>query len=278
MNLPKTMHHWIHRMVLCFCLCIAGSSAKAAESDVPDDGPSLKVILGQARRSVGEFWTQFKSVTCVEKVTQAKLGKEGKPEYIQKSTFDYLVLLNVDDEGFSVEESRLLQGKKNKDKNIPLLITNGIPTLLLVFHPYYQSDFEYQIAGYETADGHRLAKIQFKHIAGTKSTTALRLRGIDYPLDIKGSAWIDPDSGAIHRIIAGLESSRSDHNLKSMEMEVLYDPHKFPAQERAEWLPSSATVDIATERQHWRNVHQFSSYKRFTIDTRDVISTGSAAY
>jgi hypothetical protein len=29
-------------------------------------------------------------------------------------------------------------------------------------------------------------------------------------------------------------------------------------------MPVSATIDVETPRQHWRNVHRFTQYKRFS--------------
>jgi hypothetical protein len=252
------------------CLSIA-VGLSAAEREMTASSTAVDDILVHARKSVESFWGQFKSVTCVEKVTQEKLGKQGGVEYARKSTFDYLVLLNMDKDALSVDESRLEQGKKSKEKNIPLLITSGIPTLLLVFHPLYREGFHYRLEGEEISGGRRLARIHFEHIPGTRSTTALRLRGKNYPLDIQGTAWIDPVTGAIHRIAAGIGAPLSDLNLKALEMEVRYDPHEFSTREDIYWLPSTATISIKTERQHWRNMHRYSGYKRFTVATEDVV-------
>jgi hypothetical protein len=49
--------------------------------------------------------------------------------------------MEVDQSGLSVEESRLEQGKPGKAKNIPMLVTSGVPALPLVFHPYYWESF-----------------------------------------------------------------------------------------------------------------------------------------
>jgi hypothetical protein len=262
----------IRKTVFSFCLIILAPGAKLfAEDAVPVSGPNLNSTLMSARKSVESFWKQFGSVTCLEKVTQEKLGEKDKVEYEQKSTFDYPVLLNMDKDALIVEESRLQQGKKGKPKNIPLLITNGIPTLLLVFHPLYGEDFRYQLTGEELTDGNRLAKIRFEHIPGMRSTTALQLRGKDHPLDLEGTAWIDPEDGSIHRIIARIAVPMDDLNLKALDMDVRYDLHQFPSPNDAYRLPSTATINVKTRRRHWRNVHQYSNYKRFTINTEDKI-------
>ena len=257
---------------LLFCLYVlTAGTMLSADLETTASGTAFNDILANTRKSVGAFFSQFESVTCVEKVTQEKIGKEGKVEYAQKSTFDYLVFVNLEKDGPKVDESRLQQGKNGKVTSTPLLITSGLPTLLLVFHPYYQESFHYRLDGEELADGSRLARIQFQHIPGTLSTTALRLRGKDYPLDIQGMAWIDPETGVIHRITARLAAPVSDINFKALEMEVRYDAHKFSSDEGVYWLPSTATIGIQSERQRWRNIHQYSNYKRFTVNTENKI-------
>jgi hypothetical protein len=233
---------------------------------------ALSEILVQTRKSVGDYWEQFTSVTCIEKVAQEKLGKKGNMEYVRKSIFDYLVLSDTQGDAISVEESRLEQGKSGKLKNIPLMVANGLPMLLLVFHPYYEEDFQYHLQGEELADGRKLVKIGFQHIPGMRSTTALRLRGKDYPLDLQGTAFIDPQTGTIHRIVAGIAGPMNDFNLKSLMMDVQYTPCEFPPAKGVYWLPSTATIDIHTELQHWRNIHQYSNYKRFTVATEEKVS------
>lgn len=250
----------------------AGQAPAADDSALNDSNPRLNDVLVQARRSVESFWEQFNSVTCIEKVTQEKLGKQGKVEHAQRSTYDYLALLDVEKDGLSVEESRVEQRKASQTNKIPMLVTSGVPTLLLIFHPNYREDFQYQLDGDQTEGGKRLVKIQFRHVSGMRSTTALRLRGKNFPLDIQGTAWIDAETGAINRIVAGLAAPMTNINLKSMQMDVYYSPQKFASGEDSYWLPSSATIDIQTERQHWRNIHQYSKYKRFTVKTEDRVS------
>jgi hypothetical protein len=272
MNSLKNLACPVGRIILSLCLNILAAGALlSADLETTTSGVALGDILANARRSVDVFFSQFGSVTCVEKVTQEKISKEGKIELAQKSKFDYLVFLNMEKDGPKIDESRLQQGKKEKAKNLPLLITNGLPTLLLVFHPYYQESFHFRLEGDELADGHWLARIQFQHIPETRSTTALRLRGNYYPLDIQGIAWIDPETGAIHRITARLVAPVSDLNFKVLNMEVRYDSHKFSSVEGIYWLPSTATIGIQSERQRWRNVHQYSNYKRFTVNTENTI-------
>ncbi|HYK91153.1 MAG TPA: hypothetical protein VE398_20450 [Acidobacteriota bacterium] len=251
-------------------LLAAGIAFGVAKGGVAAD-LKLEDALAHASTSVEAFWKQFPSVTCTESVTQDKLGKSGKVEYEQKSIFDYLIFMNLEGNSLTVEESRLLQKSIGKSKNLPLLISSGFPTLLLVFHPFYQGNFRYQLDGEETANGKNLLRIQFEHISGTRSTSALRLRGRDYPLDLKGTAWVNRETGKIQKIVAGLEAPMDDLNLKVLNVEVRYEPHQFQSSSEVEWLPSTAIIDVETARQRWHNVHSFSNYKRFSVNSESTV-------
>jgi len=112
-----------------------------------------------ARKPVDTFWRQFRSVTCVESVPGEKLGKQGKIERRQKSTFACLVLSDIDNQDLSMEESRLRQGKKDKPKNLPPVAANGIRILFLVFHHHSQDSFRYELGGDEVIGGQRMGRI-----------------------------------------------------------------------------------------------------------------------
>jgi len=234
--------------------------------------PSIQDLLSRTAKSVQRFWDQFSSVNCTETVVQEKLGNEGKVQYEHDSTYDYLILMNLQGDDISVEESRLLKKEGGKSGNLPLLLTSGFSTLELIFHPYYQGSFEYERLEDEVVDGHRLMRIRYRHVPGLRSTSVVRLRGQDYPLDLTGTAWIDPDNGAITKITAGLMSPMPDLNLRSLSAEVKYAPQEFPTASAPEWLPSEASVEVETARQHWRNIHKFTNYRRFSVKTETSVS------
>jgi hypothetical protein len=115
-------------------------------------------------------------------------------------------------------------------------------------------------------------RIEFRHVPGMRSTSVARLRGHDYPLDLVGTAWVDPGSGVIRKISANLEAPMEDLNLRSLKTEVQYAPQQFPADVTAEWLPVEASIDVETTRQHWRNIHKFADYRRFSVKTETSVS------
>jgi hypothetical protein len=234
----------------------------------------LDEMIGRANDQVSKFVEQFSDVKCTEHVVQEKFKSDGKLELKEESTYDYLVILTNAGGEISLDESRLAihEAKKEQKKNLSMLVSNGFATLFLVFHPYYSSGFQFSDLGEDSIDGHKFHKIQFKHIPGMRSPAALALRGREYPLDLAGVAWIDPDTGVIAKIEAGLENSMEDIGLKTMRSQVEFSPVPFKGAKDTYWFPSRASVEVETPRQHWRNTHNFTDYKRFSVSTEEKVA------
>ena len=206
---------------------------------------------------------------------QEKLSDSGKVEFKDQADYDYLVILSNTGGELSLDESRYedkdTPHARNK-KNLPLLVTNGFATLFLVFHPYYQDSFEFTDEGEETVGGRAAAKIGFHHIAGTRSPMALALRGRDYPVELAGTAWVDKENGNLLRAVAEIPGGMDDVGLHSMHSEVHYTAVTFKGSSTPWWMPTEATIEVETKRQHWRNTHRFTDYKRFSVDSEQVVA------
>src|SRR5579864_5519751 len=195
--------------VVFFALCrVCFSSAPVTPGNNLDD------LLARTNTQVAGFLDQFSDVKCTEQVEQEKIGKDGKVELKEESTYDYLVILTNPGGELTLAESRLpVHEAKQDKKNRPLLVSNGFATLFLVFHPYYAQSFKFALLPDETLDGRQLSKINFEHIPGTRSPAALALRGREYPLELSGTAWIDPQTGVIAKIDAEIGKSMEDVGL-----------------------------------------------------------------
>jgi hypothetical protein len=229
--------------------------------------PPLEGVLLRTGRAVEAFWTDLLAVNCHESVLQTKLAANGKVLSRQEGTYDYLVVAHLAPDDLSIEESRMkLAGAPEKPGTPPLLVTSGFATLLLVLHPFYQGNYEYAAPVEDTLDGRAVLRIAFRQAPGGRPPSCLRLRDRDYPLPWRGNAWIDQDSGAVRRIAVELASSLEDVGLSSLSADVRYAPVPFQGAGQL-WLPATAEIEAATPRQRWRNVHRFTDYRRFSVDT-----------
>ncbi len=256
---------WLRRVAMAALGALfAGSLAAAGTST------SLEPLLNRTGDLVARFLNELSDVQCTEVVSQDKLEKNNKVEYAESSTFDYVVLAQSKGGEPLLAESRLLKQAPKHKRDLSLMVSNGFSVLLLIFHPYYRPSFDFTLLGEDELDGKRYERVQFKHIRGLRTTSALLVRGREYPLDLQGVAWVDPQTGAVSRIDADLEAPMDDIGLHAMHTEVLYAPVAFQGVRDAYWLPSHAQIDVESPRQHWRNVHEFTNYHRFStsVETR----------
>lgn len=229
-------------------------------------------IFQKARSLVDKFFEQSTNVVCTENVSQAVVGKNGKVDYREDSVFDYQLQASPNGGSLKLVESRDTRKAAFRDSAHTLLITNGFTAMLLIMHPSYESSYTFEPAGQESIDGVTFAKFIFKAVPGAASPAALQLRGHNYPLPLSGSIWIEPQSGAVAKLVASLDSSLSDLGLQGIRSEIHYSLVRFHDPDESYWMPASAIIDVETPRQHWRNIHRFSGYKRFraTIRVEDL--------
>jgi len=241
-------------------------------SPASPEAQRLGDLLARTANQTAGFLDQFSDVKCTEKVRQEKLGKDDKVELKEDSTYDYLVILTNAGGELNLSESRIPVHEAKRDrKNTSMLLSNGFATLFLVFHPYYAEAFKFTLAGEEVVDGRVLDKVGFQHVLGMKSPAALALRGREYPLELSGMAWIDPHTGSITKIEAGIADTLQDVGLKSLNSEIDFAPVPFSDSKQLYWFPTQARVEVETPRQHWRNLHQFSAYKKFSVSTEEQV-------
>ena len=97
----------------------------------------------------------------------------------------------------------------------------------MIFHPLYQGRYEFTQLPDDTESGRRMLRVAFRQVAADQSPSVLVLRDREYPLQWKGTAWVDPGSYAVARIHAGLENSLEDAGLMGMDADVTYSPVTF---------------------------------------------------
>jgi hypothetical protein len=234
----------------------------ATDASLAPVSPEMEAFL-RARKSVEKFFEQSSNVVCAENVAQAVIGKNGKANYHEDSVFDYQLQANSNTGSLKLVETRETRKAAFRDSTRTLLITNGFTGMLLIIHPSYETSYTFDPAGQESVDGVTYFKINFKSVPGSSSPAALQLRGQNYPIPLSGTIWIEPQSGAVAKLVASMDSSLSDIGLQDMRSEIHYANVQFHNPEESYWMPVSAIIDVESPRQHWRNIHRFTGYKRF---------------
>jgi hypothetical protein len=234
----------------------------AIEAPPASFSPAMDALV-RARKLVEKYFEEASNVVCTENVTQATVGKNGKANYREDSVFDYQMQASTNSGLLKLVESRDTRKAAFRDSARSLLITNGFTSMLLIIHPSYEASYTFEPEGNESVDGITYVRIHFRPVPGASSPAAMQLRGRNYPIPLSGTIWIEPQSGAVVKLVASMESSLGDLGLQAMRSEIHYATVNFHDPEESYWMPVSAVIDVGTPRQHWRNIHRFTGYKRF---------------
>jgi len=222
------------------------------------------ITLDRAAKAAESFWDQLSAVQCVERVTQARLKENGKTAVSRTTEFDYVALLKPKADGVAVEESRVPRTSDPQDKTEQLLLTSGFPALMLLFHPDFKDKFDFH-EDPDPAGPRGIARVAFKSKPEQRSMSALKLGGRFYPILWQGFAWIEESTGTVVRIVATLETPMEDVGLTELKAEVEYRRVALRDTGKTYNLPARVTVTARTEKRQWRNVHDFTGYKMFTV-------------
>ena len=229
-------------------------------------------LLDRAAGDVSSYLEKVSDVRCTETVRQLKLDKNGHTEYSEEGVYDYFVLLQGGSDELLLDESRIPKREARDRKDTPMLISNGFSMLYLIFHPYYRNSFTFEAAADDVITGRSYRRVHFSSVTGGRTPAALSVRGREYPLALVGNAWFDPQTGMLARIDATLNSDMHDIGLRSLHVQIDFAPVALPEWTKTYTFPTLAVVDFESLRQHWRNEHRFSDYKRFMVETQQTVS------
>jgi hypothetical protein len=232
-----------------------------------EGGDALSDLLLKAQSNVEKFVEDFSYLRYEEDFVQQKLTQHEKVAYKRETVFDSIIRMHYEEGKLRIDEQRIPEKNTRRVESRPLLSTYGFSTLAMIFHPYYQSSFRFTRLEDGTLQGTTLARIHFEHIPSQPSPVLYQMIGADKPLELTGTAWIDPTSGEIHRIEAALSLESNDLGLKAIRADLSYAPVTLQDESAPHLLPAVATIDLETPRQHWRNIHHFVDYRKYRVTT-----------
>jgi hypothetical protein len=234
---------------------------------VSQETGDLRLILTRAQIYTQKFAEDLALIRYEEHVVQEKLAGDRKVAYKQETLYDSIIRMRFEEGKLRVDEQRVLEKMPAHVESRPLLNTYGFSALTMVFHPYYESSFRFTRGDDDTLQGKLLARVHFEHVPNTPTPILYQMIGADRPMELTGTAWIDPDSGAIYKVDAELGSALADLGVKAIHAELLFEPVLLRDETSPRMLPASVTIDLETPKQHWRNIHRFTDFRKYRTTT-----------
>lgn len=248
------------------------------DESVPEvvSGASCDVddVVNKAGKQIMVLVSDVDRFAATETLTHESINKYGLPSPPEKRKFDYVASIQEVQHGFlNVEEYRNSGGSPAEFPGG--VATNGLPALVLIFHPYNAVNFAMTCEGLAQLSSGPAWQVHFRQ-RPDKPNVIKRYRigadGPSYPVALKGRAWISADNYQISRLETDLVAPLPQIRLLAERADIEYGPVKFTKDNVNMWLPQSADVyyDWMGRRIHRR--HSFSNYMLFGVEDKQKIS------
>lgn len=235
---------------------------------------SLEDVVQRAGRQAQVFAKNVEHFTASEFLKHESVDKWGVPGPPETRKFDYVVAIEEVRPGFlGFEEYRQSHGSVSEFPGG--VATNGLPALMLIFHPYNAVNFEMTCEGLTRWNGKPAWQVHFRQRRDKPNTMRSYRLGMDgpsYPVALKGRAWIVADSYQVARLETDLIAPVPEIKLFADHTAIEYGPVRFQKRNVEMWLPQTAEVyyDWRGKRIHRR--HSFSNYLLFAVDEKQQIA------
>ena len=236
---------------------------------------SLDEILPKVADQLVTFIRNVDHFTATETVADETINKWGVVSASEKRKFDYLVSIEQIPLGrLIVDEYRSGGGKPAEFPDG--FITNGLPALVMVFHPSYAGNYEMRCEGLARRSEGLAWQVHF-HQRSDKAA-AIRgfqvgMRGSSHPAALKGRAWISAETYQIVRLETDLVRPMPEIRLLAEHTAIEYGSVSFREGNAKLWLPISAEVHFEWMGQRIHRRHSFDKYMLFSIEEKERIGS-----
>jgi len=212
--------------------------------------------------------------SATEILHQENVNNSGYADDFENLSFNYLASIREIKSKFGefldVQEYR--NGSTGNDMFPNKMASTGLPSIVLIFHPWLISDFDTKCEGLSRANGKFAWQVYFRQKKDAESRIRqYRVGGHVYPIALKGRAWIDANTFQVIRLETDLRESRPDLRLATEHLAMEYAPVQFKSRKEILWLPATAEFYAIFHGQRFHRRHTFVDYILFSVDDKQKI-------
>ena len=235
---------------------------------------ALPDILQELGHNVELLFERFPNTTCKEIVYSARLKNDGSVEEGLSQEFNYVILARPGENHQEFEEYRTdskghvisptaLQGAS--------LLTTGFVSMPIHFLSRYQPQSRFLYLGRDKVKKVDAQVIAFAQIFGkAREIGAVNVGGQTALLLIQGEAWIDPKTFQILLMKTALLAPRPDVGIEQQTTDIDFGPVAFKNPAVTFWLPRQVSVLVTWTNFTFRNTHNYSHFRLFTVETQVI--------
>ncbi len=234
---------------------------------------AVENLIKEASKQVQGFVENVNRIAATEVLEHEQLNKNGKVLQREHRKFNYVAMIAETMPGeLNVDEYR--NGRSGGSGFPGEISTVGMPSLVLIFHPYHLSEYDMICEGMGEWRGRAAWKVRFTQRLDRPATmSVLQVGGMQYDILLKGWAWIDAEYFQIVHLETDLLKPIPAVKLIKEHQSVDYGPVQFVEKGQRLWLPLEAEIYVDAAGKQFHHRHAFSEYQIFTVDSQDKVGS-----
>lgn len=226
-------------------------------------------VIDEAGKRTEELVADVERFAAIEDLFHQSLDAYGIPVRTETRKYNYVASITEPEPGtLSVNEYR--EEKLTTEGYPDHIASLGFAAMALVFHPHMRDSFEMVCEGLGDWRGQASWLIHFRQRDDRPNRMqSYRIGNNDYPVALKGRAWITADKFQIVRVEAELVHPVAEIQLLSEHQIVEYGPVPFPKKNTALWLPKNVEIYLDFRKHRYYRRHSFDHYMLYSVDTEE---------
>ncbi len=229
--------------------------------------PTAQVLEGVGDR-VQELVQDVTRFAAKEELFHKSLDGVGLSSHAETRKYDYVAAISPERGTVLIDEYHADRGPQGG--NPDGIASTGFVMLALVFHPGMRGDFNFDCEGRGQWRGQPVWLVHFRQRQDRPNhMQTYEVAGSSYRVDLKGRAWISPDSFQIMRIEADMASPVHEIQLLSEHQIVEYGPVPFAKKKTMLWLPKNVEIYFDFRKHRYYRQYTFDDYALFDVDVTE---------
>jgi tetratricopeptide (TPR) repeat protein len=233
----------------------------------------LTEILKTAEANAQTLVTTLQEFSATEDFQAIEVRKGGEVEHSGSKTFNYYVFIEQPSPGL-VQVREVRDDTEGADALLGRVADAGAPSLALAFHPAFQQDFDWTCEGLGKWNDRSAWIVHFSQDS-SRSTSWLTSFGTpsrQYPLPLKGRAWLSENGGQVLHLETDLVEPMAPLDLRRVHFAIDYKLVSFRAHKTELWLPENVDTYIQYRGHFLHHYHHYSNFKLFWVGATQTIS------
>jgi tetratricopeptide (TPR) repeat protein len=243
-------------------------------SDIDSQKPSVAAgvqcpanILQATANPSRELVDSIAQFSAIEHMIHENLAPDGTPRNRETRQYNYVVSISEPTQGTLTVQEFLDAGELSVPGHIK---TTGLAVLAIAFHPLFRDDFEMKCEGLGDWNSEAAWLVHFRQL--DEKPSRLRtyvVNGNNYPVRLKGRAWIRADNLQIIHLETDLVRAIPEIHLMTEHTSVSYGPVQFKRNDIDLWLPKSAELYVHFNKRRFHRSESFDHFMLFATDAAE---------